>query len=393
MSRLKMKGFKAIFKRELKDSIRDRRALLVAMTMPIFGPILMLALFSSMFESRLKVDDMTLPVIGKEHAPDLISYLEDDGIEIVDFTGDAKAEVQAKNEDVVLEIPEDFGEKFAAFEPVKVQIYVDQSFDKSNSAGRRISRLVERYSDSIGNYRLMLRGVSPAVVSAVKVETRDFSTRKSRAAQILASLQMLMLVAAFLGGSSLAMDTTSGERERHSFEPLLVHPVPSMAIIGGKWAAVSVYATVASFLSVIITAVGLEYISLEAAGLDPHLTLSMQAGICAALLPLALMASALQMLMSLFAKTFKEAQTYLSLLNLLPMVPVMVVTFREIQSADWMYWVPILGQQQIMTSIMRGEAVSALNFTVAAVVTTVLAIAMLAILVRLLRSERIVYGG
>lgn len=388
-----MRGFKAIFKRELKDSIRDHRALAVAMLMPIFGPILMLALFSSIFNSRLSSDNMELPVIGRDNAPDLIAFLEADDIDIVDFVGDPKSEVQAKNVDVVLSIPEDFGEKFAGFQPAPVQLFVDQSFDKSSTAARRVRRLIERYGDNIGNYRLMLRGVAPAVTQPVAVEIRDFSTRKSRAAQILASLQMMMLLAAFIGGSSLAMDSTSGERERHSFEPLLVHPVSSAAIIGGKWTAVTLYSLTACLLSVVITAVGLEYVSMEGAGFDPHLSLPMQAGLFLALIPLALMASSLQMLTSLFAKTFKEAQTYIQLINLLPMLPIFIVTFREMKSADWMYLVPILGQQQLMTTIMRGEVVSTMNFVLASVITGALAFAMLAVLIRLLRSERIVYGG
>ena len=96
---------------------------------------------------------------------------------------------------------------------------------------------------------------------------------------------------------------------------------------------------------------------------------------------------------SLFAKTFKEAQTYLGMLTLLPAVPVMFTMFRDVKSAAWMYWVPIMGQQQLMTSVMRGENMAPVDFVITAIVTTAFAFGLFAILTRLLRSERVVYGG
>ena len=388
-----MSRFMVMLRKELKDSIRDRRAILVAMLPAIIGPVLMMSLLSSVAETRSEAEDLNLPVIGREHAPDLMQFLEKNGVQLEDFEGDAKTEIQAKNVSVILSIPEDFAEHFAESEPATVQLFADESLEKSDVALGRVSRLIHTYDRGIGGFRLMMRGINPSVASPVNVEVRDFSTRSSRAGQILATLQMIMLMAAFFGGAGVAIDTTAGERERSSLEPLLVHPLSSTEIMGGKWVTVSVYALMATLLAVVSTAVTLEFISLEAIGVDPKLTPSMQLGLFAMLIPMAFFASSAQMLASLFAKTFKEAQTYLGMLTLLPTLPVMFTMFRDIKSETWMYCVPIMGQQQLMTSVMRGEGMEPLHFVMAAVVTTALALGLFAILTRLLRSERVVYGG
>lgn len=388
-----MSGLVTVFKKELKDSLRDRRALMVAMLPAIFGPLLMMLLLSSVAETRRETDDLTLAVIGRRHAPDLIEYLEENGILIEEFQGDPKTEIQAKNVDVILEVAEDFGQRFAAFQPAPVQLFADESLAKSDRASDRIARLIGTYSRSIGALRLMVRGVNPTVASPVLLQRRDFSTRKSRASKILASLQMLILMAAFFGAAGVAIDTTAGERERNSLEPLLVHPLTSREIMGGKWITVSIYGALATLLVVVSTAACLEFFSLEALGVDPKLTAGMQIRILALLLPMVFFASAAQMLASLFAKTFKEAQTYLGLLTLLPMLPVMFTMFRDVNTAYWMYLVPIMGQQQLITSVMRGEGMDLLGFLTTVAVTTAGALLIFGILSRLLRSERVVYGG
>ena len=388
-----MNRFLTVLRKEIKDSSRDRRAWMAAMLPAIFGPMLMLALLSSVAKTRSEAEDLTLPVIGKQNAPDLIAYLEENDIVIKIFGGDPKTEIQAKNETVILSIPEDYGEKFSTFEPAEVQLFTDDSLDKSRIASQRIQRLVTNYSNSIGALRLMVRGVNPTVASPVRLETRDFSTHESRASKILATLQMLLLMAAFFGGAPFAIDTTAGERERNSLEPLLVHPVTSLQIMGGKWITVVLYGLMATLLVVLSTALALRYASLEALGVDPKLTLGMQIGIFLHLVPMALLASSAQMLASLFAKSFKEAQTYLGMLTLAPLLPVMIMTFKDVKSASWMYLVPILGQQQLLTSIMRGEGTNLLDALTAASVTTALALGLFLMLTRMLRSERVVYGG
>ena len=119
-------------------------------------------------------------------------------------------------------------------------------------------------------------------------------------------------MAVFVGGLYLAIDCTAGERERQSLESLLVNPVSRGAIVGGKWLAVSAAALAAALVSLTGFAVALEAVPLQNLGVRFHFTAATVAGLLAACVPMALFASALQMTMAFFARSFKEATTYLS---------------------------------------------------------------------------------
>lgn len=390
-----MNGMGIIFLKELKDALRDRRALMVAMLPAVFGPLAMMLLLSTAAKTRTeaRTETLTLSVIGQQNAPDLINYLTRHDIEIEDFEGDPKTEIQARNSKVVLSISKSFGEDFRAFRPATVELIADDSLEKSDQAADRVRRLLHQYSREIGALRLMVRGVDPGIASPLDIQNRDFSTRTSRAGQLLNTLQLILLMAAFFGGSGVAIDTTAGERERKSWVTLLVHPISSLSIIGGKWMTVALFALAASVVSVLATALATSLFSLEALGVDPRLTVAMMIGIVAIQIPMVMLASSVQMLVTLFAKSFKEAQAYLGILTLLPMLPVMITMFQDIKTETWMYLIPIAGQQQLLTSVMRGDGMPLDGYLIAAAVTTVVAVAVFAVLTKLLRSERVVFGG
>ncbi|MEO1087086.1 MAG: ABC transporter permease, partial [Acidobacteriota bacterium] len=265
--------------------------------------------------------------------------------------------------------------------------------ETSENAARIVRGHIRSYAQRVGSLRLMVRGVDPNVAQPIAVQLKDYSTRTSRGSLALLTLQLIFLMAAFFGGAGVAVDATAGERERKSWEPLLVHPLRSTAIAGGKWLAVVVFAATACLLSLVASAVALKYFSLEALGIAPHLPLSMLASLFALQIPLVFFASALQMLVSIFAKTFKEAQGFLGLLTLLPMLPVVISMFKETQTATWTYLVPVAGQQQLMTDVMRGEGLDALGYALSTSITMALTVVIFTTLAKLLRSERVVFGG
>lgn len=388
-----MNLIKAILKKELKDSFRDRRAIMVAILPALLAPVLMAFMFHMLAKTKVSTEELVVPVIGQQHAPDLIRFLEQKHISFKDYQGSAKQDIQDENVKLVLEIPDDYAENFDNFKPAIVYIHADGSMDKSRSASRRLKQLIREYGSTIGSMRLIIRGVNPAITKAVVAQDKDYSTDASRAGQILAGLQMFILMAAFFGSAPVAIDTTAGERERRSLEPLLVHPLSSLQIMLGKWFTVVTFGLIATIISVVTTAIALDYISLKSLGLDPKLTLNMQLSIILLLIPSALFAASLQMLTSLFAKSFKEAQSYLGLLTFIPMAPVIATMIGGAKAADWMYTVPILGQQQLLYSVLRGEGLELIPFITASAVTLLVSLVIVTILTRLLRSERVVYGG
>ena len=220
-----MSLFKTIYKKELRDSLRDRRAIMISLLPALFAPILMAAMFHFMVQTRVSTNEITVPIIGKENAPDLIQYLEKREVKFEDYEGNPKEDIQNKNIKIVVEIPDDFEENFANSKPAIIYIHSDGSLDKSRADGRRINSLINQYSRTIGSMRLMIQGVNPQIANAVSINDKDYSTDESRAGQILAGLQMFILMAAFFGSAPTAIDLTAGERERNSLEPLLVHPI------------------------------------------------------------------------------------------------------------------------------------------------------------------------
>jgi sodium transport system permease protein len=388
-----MSLFSTVFKKELKDSLRDRRAVMVAILPALIAPVLMASMFHFMIKTQVSSNEITINVIGKEYAPDLIEYMGKQDIKFKDYEGDPKADIQNKVVNMVLEIPEDFEDNFSKSQPATLYIHADDSLNKSRAEARRVNGVIRGYSQSIGSMRLMIMGVNPKIAQAVDIQDRDYSTDESRAGQILAGLQMFILMAAFFGSAPVAIDLTAGERERNSLEPLLVHPLSSTNIMLGKWLTVVSFGMAATIIAVVMTAVAFEFVSLKAVGIDPKLTVTMQLSMIILLLPSAMFAAGLQMLTSLFAKSFKEAQSYLGMLIFIPMVPVIITMIGGMKTESWMFSVPILGQQQILTNIMRGEPMDLIGFVTVSVVTVVVALGIIGVLTKLLRSERVVYGG
>jgi sodium transport system permease protein len=388
-----MSLFKTVFKKELRDSLRDRRAIMISLLPALFAPILMATMFHFMVQTRVSTNEITVPIIGMENAPDLIQYLEQNDVTFTAYEGNPKADIQNKNIKIVMEIPDDFEENFAQSKPAIIYIHSDGSLDKSRADDRRISGLINQYSRTIGNMRLMIHGVNPQIANAVSINDKDYSTDESRAGQILAGLQIFIMMAAFFGSAPTAIDLTAGERERNSLEPLLVHPLTSANIMLGKWLTVVTYGLLATIIAVVVTAIAFEFVSLKAAGIDPKLTVTMQISMIVLLIPNAMFAAGLQMLTSLFAKSFKEAQSYLGFLVFIPMAPVIITMIGGMKAEGWMFMVPVLGQQQILTNIMRGEAMVLTQFLSVTAVTVVVSAIILTVLTKLLRSERVVYGS
>jgi sodium transport system permease protein len=383
----------SVFKKEMLDSSRDRRSILAALAFSFFGPALLALAFTAIAQKTDEIKELTIAIQGAEYASDLVLFLNGNDIRTVDFTGDTKQAIQNREQEVVLNVSADYRLNFTKSSSAVVELFADYSIENSARAARRVNDVISLYNANIGSLRLMARGINPSITTPVYIEARDYSTQQGRSALILGGLQIFILMAAFVGSTGVAIDTTAGERERHSLEPLLVHPVSSSAILTAKWLTTSAHGMLAVILTLLVTATIFPFVPLETLGLNLTFNPWMQFLTVVLAIPLALFAAAIQMLTSLFAKTFKEAQGYLSLLIMVPMLPVMAMQVLSLKSADWMYLVPVLGQQQLLTSVMRGEELDPLNFFCATSLTSILALATILLLTRLLRTERVVYGG
>ncbi|HNP74478.1 MAG TPA: ABC transporter permease subunit, partial [Kouleothrix sp.] len=245
----------------------------------------------------------------------------------------------------------------------------------------------------IGALRLLARGVSPAAAQALAVEDVDVATAQSRAASLLNLLPYFIIFSVFSGGAGLAVDSTAGERERGSLEPLLINPVPRHEFVLAKLLAVLAVGAVVLIETLIAFALVVNLVPLGAAlGVQLSFSLASSALIGLLALPMLLLGGALQMVVASYSRGPKEASTYLQLIPLIPAMPGLLLAFMPVKSALWNMLIPTFGQQLLINQAMRGEALRPADAAISAAVTLALAAALLALAVGLYRREAIVVG-
>ena len=349
-----------VMRKELRDFARDRRTFLLTLfTAPLLYPLLFLGidkLSSLRVENQLE-KDMALSVVGMERAPNLVAFLASQGITAREAPDDYEARIRAQREDVALVIAPDFAEDWHAGKPAKVEIVADTTRRTSDVQVARVRKVLEAYGQSVGALRLLARGVNPMVAAPVNVGTRDLATAEAKRGIVLSViLPILLMMSAFIGGSHLVMDTTAGERERQSLEPLLATPAARGALVSGKMLAAAAIG-LASMLLILVS-------FKLSAGLTPSartLDVSMAAiaRLVLILLPLVLIGTALLTCLAASAKSMKEAQGHMIWLMLLPLLPAYALMAYPIKdTALWQYAVPFLAENQMIVKITRGEVPS-----------------------------------
>jgi sodium transport system permease protein len=382
-----------VLRKELKDWSRDRRSIVTAVVGILFGPLFFAFVFNTMASRQRQAEDVSIPVVGAQHAPTLMAWLRQQaGVVIVEGPTDPEEAVRTGQQDVVVVIADDFAADFSASRPAKVRIVADSSNQTTRPKVQRVRSQFQGYSNQIGSLRLIARGISPVVASPVQIEDVEVSSAQQRAARIIGFLPVFILMAAFMGAMQIATDSTAGERERGSLEALLVNPAPRGAILAGKWLAALTVALAAVLLSGALLVSIFRSIPFEDLGLRLRLDAPQLAGMLAVLLPLCPLMVAGQVYMATFAKSFKEAQSYLSLLMMAVMLPGFILTLYQPGNKMWMYFVPFLGQTAMMSDVLGGRPTSWMLVVGPALISLALAAVAVRATTALLHRERIIFG-
>jgi sodium transport system permease protein len=382
-----------VCRKELKDSLRDRRALSSIVFSVLIGPILIGFMMNRIVDRQREADDVRIPVVGLDRAPALVDWLrQQSGVQVVEGPGDPEQAVRESLEAVVVIIPDDFADRFRASRPAPVQVVADSSRNDVRPSVERVRRLLQQYAAEIGSLRLIVRGVSPAAVQPLRIEEIEVSTAQQRAAQILTFIPMFIMVAGFVGGMQIATDSTAGERERGSLEPLLVNPAPRVALVAGKWMAAAAAAFVSVCLTTVLCSQLTRFLPLEDMGIRLQIGLSHMGQILLAVTPMCLFTAALQAAVATLARSFKEAQTYMGVLILAPMLPGIMAQLYPVGGAPWMYAVPMLGPYVLLTNVMGGRSPELMPVALSAGVCLLGTAVLIRVTTGLFRSERIIFG-
>jgi sodium transport system permease protein len=386
-----------IFGKELKDNLRDRRSVFSALMSALIGPVLLVLIIIIMgrtFRGDNLDKPLELPVQGAQNAPSLIGFLEQNNVLILPAPDNPRQDVRNGVLDLVLIIPEDFGQAFSAGQPARLEMVVDSSRQSAMPAVERARLLLDQYNAQIGSLRLMARGVSPAILQPMVVARVDVSTQQSQGGIFLNMMPYFIVLVVFVGGMYVIIDTTAGERERGSLEPLLINPAPRWEVVVGKLAAAIPFAVFAVFLTLLAFAIGFNVFPIEDyVGFQVSIDINVMIGIFLISLPMILLASALQMIIATFTRSFKEAQTYVAFLPLIPALPGIALAFIPVRASFLNMAIPTFGQQLLINQLMRGEPIDPANVVVSVISTTLCAILLIYLAVQLFKREQILMGA
>ncbi len=388
-----MRALLTVFAKEFKENLRDRRTLLSALLFgPLFGPLLFGLMVSRMLnQSAVESDEpLKLTISGSEYAPGLTRYLEARGVKLTEAKlseNEARAAVRGGTHPVVLIIPEEYGPRFTAAIPAPVLLVADSADSQTRKSADRARNILGGYASSIAQLRLQIRGVNPLLAVPVAVNDVDVATPTGRAVVVLGFMTYFLLFAVLMGGLYLAIDSTAGERERGSLEALLSLPVARSSLVGGKILATCAYMCISLALSLTAFVCVFRFVPLERLGMSANLSARTALIFFAICLPFVPLGAALMTFVASFTRSYREAQTYLTTVLLIPTLPIAFASIYSLKTQSSLMFIPSLSQHLLMTSVLKDETVAALDVWVSAGASLAAALVLMVLTARHWRRE------
>ena len=388
-----MAAWGTVWKKEVKENFRDWRAIMPALIIgPILSPLLMGAMFTTILSQVAKDSEkmLELRVIGAEHAPNLMKFLGAHRVNVIEgpkTRDEAIIAVQERKAESVLLVHSSMGEHIAAGTTATVELIHDESRRSSSIESIRVSRLVEAYGTQMGSLRLLARGVDPQIMRPLNVDRVDVSTPSGRSVMLLGIVSYLILFAVLMGGLTITSDSTAGERERKSLEPLLTVPISRTQLVLEKIAAAALFMLLA--LAIVLTTlfIGLRYIPLEQVDMRSDFGLPQVLTAFVILAPFAFLGAGVMSVVASFTKTYKEAQTYLGFMIAVPTLPIVFAGIADLKPELSMMAVPSLSHHFLLQALLKAEPLNWLHVAVSIGSTSLLAAVAITVATRLYRRE------
>lgn len=385
-------SFLVVMVKEIIDNVRDRQTLFYAL---LFGPVLLPlilggSLVASFKQISIDFDEVqTLSVVNASSAPNLVDFLYSNNIDIIEAPDDINQSVRYGDTLLVLEIPDDFGDSIRTATPAPLTLHVNSADKKSSKASRRVRTILNVYEQTINSLRLQHRGIDPATFNSLQVIENDVSTDGADGQMLASILPFLFIMSMIMGGYYLAIDTTAGERERQSLEPLLSLPLSRAAIVFGKYGATLCFVTLSCLLTALSIYTLFRVFPVEL--LNGQIRFDGASVTQAFLLasPLLFFISALLITVSAITRSTKQAQTYLGLMMTIPMAPFFILQFITVRSSAATMPYPMLSQYQLLESAVLGNTIPWHHIALSATGTLAATALLLALASSLYRRERI----
>jgi sodium transport system permease protein len=357
-----------VYRKELIDSLRDRRTL-VSM---IAFPLLLMPLFtigmgviSAKVVGQAMEEVPKVMVLGGEDSPGVRAQLEKlRAIEIVPAKQDYAEEISSKQIRAAVEIPPGFDAKLAAGEPMNVKIYMYEGDLKSGFGAERLQKFFRDLRDRAVRERLKARSLPDNLIHPFDIEQQNVAPAEKVGGAILGGLVPYFVILLCLTGAMYpAMDLTAGEKERGTMETILCSPVSRTHLVLGKFLMVLTASIATAILSISSMAasffVGKKMLSSMGNGridaaLQITLTWKAIVSVFIMVLPLAVLFSAALLAIALFSKSFKEAQSYISPLMIIVVLPAVAAVLPGVELSAGLSLIPVLNTSLVSKEIMSG---------------------------------------
>src|SRR6204780_662240 len=390
-----MRALLTVFGKEFLENLRDRRTLLSALLFgPLFGPLLFGLMVSRMLDQSVAESDepLKLAISHAEYAPGLTRYLETQGALLTKANLDedqARAAVRGGSAKIVLLIPKEYGPRFSAAIPAPVLLVADSADSQTRKIADHARAVIGGYTSTIAQLRLQARGVNPLLAVPVAINEADVATPTGRAVVVLGFMTYFVLFAVLMGGLYLAIDSTAGERERGSLEALLSLPLPRSTLVGGKLLATCAYMCISLALSLTAFVFVFRFVPLERLGMSANLGVGTALEFFAICLPFVPLGAALMTLVASFTRSYREAQTYLTSVLLVPTLPIAFASIYSLKTKSSLMLIPSLSQHLLMTSVLKDEPIAPADVIVSSGCALGLALVLIVLTARHWRRESI----
>jgi sodium transport system permease protein len=393
-----------VYHKELIDSLRDRRTVISMIVVPLLlMPLLTIGMgaLSLTLVDEARKEIPRVMILGGDDSPAVVAELEQlRDLRIVPAKPDFAEEISNKQIRAAVEIPEGFEAKLAAGESSAVTIYMYEGELKSGFGAGRLQRFFRELRDRTIRKHLDARRLPDSLVHPFDIEEKNVAPPEKVGGAILGGLVPYFVILLCLTGAMYpAMDLTAGEKERGTMETILCSPVSRSHLVLGKFLMVLTASIATAVLTIASMAVsfgagkklllGITHGAADAA-LQITITGKAMVSIFFVVLPLAVFFSAALLALSLFAKSFKEAQSYISPLMIIAVLPAVAALLPGVELNSTLALVPVLNTSLVSKEIITGTY----NWDLIALIflsSSVYAVVALAIAVKLFQREDVLF--
>ncbi|HEY2459931.1 MAG TPA: ABC transporter permease [Candidatus Acidoferrum sp.] len=354
-----------VYRKEFTEWIRDRRTLISTVLVPLLiFPLLMVGsvYFATVMVGRAKKETPTVMLLGAENSPALVARLQKlDNVEIVPYAANWKDLISDKQVRAAVDIPKDFDASLTTNSPQTVNIYYYEGDLKSSFGADNVEKSLKDYRESVVKDRLQAKNLSATILTPFDVKQENVAPpEKVSGATIGGFIGYVVIILCMTGAMYPAIDLTAGEKERGTMETILSSPIYRLDLVLGKFLLVFSASLATAVLSVISMGISITLLgqSQMKSGDAQHFALHIGGMSVLAVflmaLPLAVLFSAVLMTIALFAKSYKEAQSYLTPMTFLIVIPAVASVMPGVELTPKLALVPILSTSLVCKEIISG---------------------------------------